>query len=111
MYQTHRVARVYKVHTVLVILRAPWASNIDVSTFWNVVIMNICGRIKEYEYTRAFQVVHTFRQRMSEVPSRGLLPTRPGLFARGLGTRLITNAIQASMFTVVWKYLEMNMNA
>ena len=26
-----------------------------------------------------------------------------GLFARGLGTRLLTNAVQASLFTVVWK--------
>ena len=34
-----------------------------------------------------------------------------GLFGRGLGTRLLTNAVQASLFTVVWKYLEMNMNA
>ena len=34
-----------------------------------------------------------------------------GLFGRGLGTRLLTNAIQASMFTVVWKYLEGRMNA
>ena len=34
-----------------------------------------------------------------------------GLFGRGLGTRLLTNAVQASLFTVVWKYLEMKMNA
>lgn len=34
-----------------------------------------------------------------------------GLFGRGLGTRLMTNAIQAAMFTVVWKYLEQIMNA
>ena len=29
-----------------------------------------------------------------------------GLFGRGLGTRLVTNALQASIFTVVWKLLE-----
>ena len=29
-----------------------------------------------------------------------------GLFTRGLGTRILTNALQASLFTVVWKYLE-----
>jgi hypothetical protein len=29
-----------------------------------------------------------------------------GLFARGLGTRVLTNALQASLFTVVWKYFE-----
>jgi len=33
-----------------------------------------------------------------------------GLFGRGLGTRLMTNAIQSSMFTIVWKYLEGVMN-
>ena len=26
-----------------------------------------------------------------------------GLFSRGLGTRLVTNALQAALFTVVWK--------
>jgi hypothetical protein len=34
-----------------------------------------------------------------------------GLFTRGLGTRVMTNALQASLFTVVWKYLEGRMNA
>jgi hypothetical protein len=34
-----------------------------------------------------------------------------GLFGRGLGTRLMTNAIQAAMFTVVWKFFEGKMNA
>lgn len=29
-----------------------------------------------------------------------------GLFGRGLSTRLATNAIQAALFTVVWKLLE-----
>ncbi len=29
-----------------------------------------------------------------------------GLFARGLGTRLLTNALQASLFTIVWKLIE-----
>ena len=29
-----------------------------------------------------------------------------GLFARGLGTRLITNMIQSSLFTIIWKLLE-----
>ena len=34
-----------------------------------------------------------------------------GLFTRGLGTRLITNCIQASIFTIVWKLLEERLNA
>ena len=29
-----------------------------------------------------------------------------GLFTRGLGTRLLTNGIQASLFSVVWKVFE-----
>ena len=29
-----------------------------------------------------------------------------GLFARGLGTRLLTNGIQASLFSVLWKLFE-----
>ena len=33
-----------------------------------------------------------------------------GLFTRGLGTRLLTNCIQATMFTVIWKLIEENMN-
>lgn len=33
-----------------------------------------------------------------------------GLFARGLSTRLITNGIQASLFSVLWKLLEERFN-
>ena len=29
-----------------------------------------------------------------------------GLFGRGLQTRLLTNAIQGALFSVVWKYLQ-----
>ena len=29
-----------------------------------------------------------------------------GLFGRGLGTRIGTNALQAVLFTVIWKLLE-----
>ena len=29
-----------------------------------------------------------------------------GLFGRGLRTRLVTNALQAALFTVIWKVLE-----
>jgi hypothetical protein len=31
------------------------------------------------------------------------------LFTRGLRTRLLANALQASVFAVVWKYLEIKM--
>jgi ribosomal protein S5 len=33
-----------------------------------------------------------------------------GLFGRGLGTRLMTNGVQASMFAVVWKLIEEQLN-
>jgi hypothetical protein len=29
-----------------------------------------------------------------------------GLFGRGLQTRLLTNAIQGAMFSVLWKYFQ-----
>jgi len=29
-----------------------------------------------------------------------------GLFLRGLGTRLLANVLQASLFTIVWKQIE-----
>ena len=32
-----------------------------------------------------------------------------GLFSRGLGTRLLTNALQASIFTIIWKLVEERM--
>lgn len=34
-----------------------------------------------------------------------------GLFTRGLRTRLVANGLQASVFAVVWKYLEIKMSA
>ena len=34
-----------------------------------------------------------------------------GLFGRGLATRLVANGIQASCFSVVWKYLQKRMEA
>ncbi len=32
-----------------------------------------------------------------------------GLLGRGLQTRLLTNAIQGALFSVLWKYFQMNM--
>ena len=29
-----------------------------------------------------------------------------GLFLRGLGTKIISNGVQAMLFTVVWRYLQ-----
>ena len=39
----------------------------------------------------------------------GATAPRAGLFTRGLGTRLGTNALQASIFTVIWKLAEEQM--
>ena len=33
-----------------------------------------------------------------------------GLLCRGLGTRLLANALQSALFAVVWKYLEAELN-
>ena len=33
-----------------------------------------------------------------------------GLLCRGLGTRLLANAIQSALFAVIWKYIEAEMN-
>ena len=34
-----------------------------------------------------------------------------GLFLRGLGTKLITNAVSAMLFTVLWKFFEEKLTA
>ena len=32
-----------------------------------------------------------------------------GLLTRGLGTRLLANALQSTLFAVIWKYVEAEM--
>jgi hypothetical protein len=34
-----------------------------------------------------------------------------GLLLRGLGTRLVANGVQASLFSVMWKYFQRQMEA
>ena len=34
-----------------------------------------------------------------------------GLFLRGLGTKLLTNAVSAMLFTVLWKFFEEKLTA
>ena len=29
-----------------------------------------------------------------------------GLFLRGLGTKIISNGVQAMLFTIVWRYMQ-----
>lgn len=63
--------------------------------------------------SNGIRVLKTTRQTSAETISyqeaaRRIVETDgwAGLLGRGLGTRLVTNALQASLFTVVWKLLE-----
>ena len=63
--------------------------------------------------TRQVRVVKTAKQTSAEnisyagtiskiVAADGL----SGLFFRGLGTKLISNGVQAMLFTIVWRYVQ-----
>ena len=59
------------------------------------------------------RVVKTFTQTSQEpigyVAAASSIVQRDGvlgLFLRGLGTRLVTNGVQAALFSVTWKYLQ-----
>ena len=68
-------------------------------------ISNVLRVLKTTRQTSATTI--TYREAAQQiVDSEGLA----ALFGRGLGTRLATNALQASVFTVVWKYLELTIN-
>lgn len=63
--------------------------------------------------SNSLRVIKTTRQTSSEalsyVQAAQLVISKDGwagLLMRGLGTRLITNCIQASLFTIVWKLIE-----
>ena len=68
-------------------------------------ISNVLRVLKTTRQTSATTI--TYREAAQQiVDSEGLA----ALFGRGLGTRLATNALQATVFTVVWKYLELTIN-
>jgi len=77
-----------------------------IASFVSDVVSNFIRVLKTTRQTSATTL--GYREAAKQIIKKdGVL----GLFTRGLGTRVITNAIQASLFTVVWKYLEGKMNA
>ena len=76
------------------------------ASFVSDVVSNFLRVLKTTRQTSATTI--GYRQAAKQIiDSDGIL----GLFTRGLGTRVLTNAIQASLFTVIWKYIEGRINA
>jgi len=77
-----------------------------IASFVSDVFSNFLRVLKTTRQTSAESI--GYREAAAQIIEKdGIL----GLFTRGLGTRVITNAIQASLFSIVWKYLEGRMNA
>ena len=77
-----------------------------IASFVSDVVSNFLRVLKTTRQTSPTTI--GYREAAQQIVAKeGLL----GLFTRGLGTRVLTNAIQASLFSVVWKYLEGRMNA
>jgi len=77
-----------------------------IASFISDIVSNFIRVLKTTRQTSATTI--GYREAAQQIIDKdGVL----GLFTRGLGTRVMTNAIQASLFTVVWKYLEGRMNA
>jgi len=77
-----------------------------IASFISDVISNFIRVLKTTRQTSATTI--GYKEAATQIIEKdGIL----GLFTRGLGTRVVTNAIQASLFTVVWKYLEGRANA
>lgn len=71
------------------------------ASFVSDVVSNFLRVLKTTRQTAATSI--GYREAARQIIDKdGLL----GLFTRGLGTRVLTNAIQASLFTVIWKYIE-----
>jgi len=76
-----------------------------IASFISDCVSNFIRVLKTTRQTSAVSI--TYLEAAQQIVEKdGVL----GLFTRGLGTRVLTNAIQASMFTVVWKYLESRMD-
>jgi len=77
-----------------------------IASFVSDVFSNFLRVLKTTRQTSAESI--GYREAAAQIIEKdGVL----GLFTRGLGTRVITNAIQASLFSIVWKYLEGRMDA
>jgi len=72
-----------------------------IASFVSDVFSNFIRVLKTTRQTSPVTI--TYKEAIDQIIAKdGVI----GLFTRGLGTRVLTNALQASMFTVVWKYLE-----
>uniref|UniRef100_A0A7S3SXT4 Mitochondrial carrier protein n=1 Tax=Emiliania huxleyi TaxID=2903 RepID=A0A7S3SXT4_EMIHU len=72
-----------------------------IASFVSDVFSNFIRVLKTTRQTSPVTI--TYKEAIDQIIAKdGVI----GLFTRGLGTRILTNALQASMFTVVWKYLE-----
>ena len=76
-----------------------------IASFVSDCVSNFIRVLKTTRQTSAVSISYVEAARQI-VEKDGVL----GLFTRGLGTRVLTNAVQASLFTVVWKYLESKMD-
>ena len=75
--------------------------------------IGMCASFVSDCVSNSIRVLKTTRQTSAETISyqqaaRSIIETDgwQGLFGRGLSTRLATNALQAVLFTVIWKLLE-----
>jgi hypothetical protein len=75
--------------------------------------MGFCASIVSDTTSNSIRVIKTVKQ-TSEVPLSYVDTVKTviakdglqGLFLRGLGTRLLSNALQGVMFSVLWKYID-----
>jgi len=72
-----------------------------IASFISDVVSNFLRVLKTARQTAPTTIGYREAARQI-IASDGVL----GLFTRGLGTRVLTNALQASLFAVVWKYFE-----
>ena len=80
-------------------------------------LIGFCSSAVSDTCSNSVRVVKTTRQtsetQLSYLDSVRLVVAADGwqgLLCRGLGTRLLANAIQSALFAIVWKYIEAELN-